>query len=123
MLPRGSFKGAASNAAEFPDVVVHVQAPVYEVPSARMSCLAPEARMPSMPACMRLTTVDAAMSCGSFIKSTASQPCRMKDTVEMLLTKDDIRIVSELSRKIGPESLEVVGAGDLSAVVDHEVVG
>ena len=41
----------------------------------------------------------------------------------MLLTKDDIPIVSELGRKIGPESLEVVGAGNLSAVVDHEVVG
>lgn len=53
----------------FPEVV-QVHAPVQLVPSTRMSWLvAPEARTPFTPACMRLKTVCAGMSCGSFWRS------------------------------------------------------
>ena len=59
----------APKTAELPDET-HVHAPVQEVPSTRMSCeVAPAARTPLTPACMRSKTVAAGMSCGSFWRS------------------------------------------------------
>ncbi|PIL32301.1 hypothetical protein GSI_05546 [Ganoderma sinense ZZ0214-1] len=59
----------APKTAELPDET-HVHAPVQEVPSTRMSCdVAPAARTPFTPACMRLNTVAAGMPFGSFWRS------------------------------------------------------